>query len=172
MKTNSLFSLLAIIAITSCNPLNYGNLLVRNSSDMDIACLDIINNGPCFTESIVEIDITSKPEAFLNSKLTAGYFKVKANSYRKVSAIGRKGHWQGMFYNDTLYIAFFPYNVMEEYTIRELLQNQCLLQEYRIAYDQFDSFFIDDDTFCIPYPPTPEMKDIKMWPPYEEVKEK
>lgn len=41
--------------------------------------------------------------------------------------------------------------------------NKYLLQEYEIYYDELEKLGRH-----LYYPPTPEMKDIKMWPPYEE----
>ena len=96
---------------------------------------------------------------------------VQRNSSREITSDGLKEDWERMFWNDTLYVEIFRGDFFEKnYKIRDILENKDMLQVvYKITYEQFQSIFLNEDTLGITYPPTLEMKDIKMWPPYEEV---
>lgn len=100
-----------------------------------------------------------------------GIMPVQRNSSREITSDGLKEDWERMFWNDTLYVEIFRGDFFEKnYKIRDILENKDMLQVvYKITYEQFQSIFLNEDTLGITYPPTLEMKDIKMWPPYEEV---
>ena len=75
---------------------------------------------------------------------------------------------------ESTFYAMFPNGIMQLklYNSEILVCNseyndeldKCLLQEYEISFDDLEKL-----GWHLYYPPTPEMKDIKMWPPYEEV---
>ena len=75
---------------------------------------------------------------------------------------------------ESTFYAMFPNGIMQLklYNSEILVCNseyndeldKCLLQEYEISFDDLEKL-----GWNLYYPPTPEMKDIKMWPPYEEV---
>lgn len=62
----------------------------------------------------------------------------------------KRGYWKN---DDWL-------KAMEEYDI---------LARYDLSRDDVEKFRDDKGIVILYYPPTPEMKHIKMWPPYEDV---
>ena len=75
--------------------------------------------------------------------------------------------WEGRFQVlpvDTLIIQVFDSRIIDEYIWSKIRSDYMILQQYFLSLENLQS--VD---WRISYPPTPEMKDIKMWPPYEEV---
>ena len=64
---------------------------------------------------------------------------------------------------DTLIIQVFDSRIIDEYIWSKIRSDYMILQQYFVSLENLQS--VD---WRISYPPTPEMKDIKMWPPYEE----
>lgn len=60
------------------------------------------------------------------------------------------GHWENEAWD----------KAVEEYDV---------LVRYDLSLDDLNKLRDDKDLITLHYPPTPEMKHIKMWPPYEEV---
>ena len=74
--------------------------------------------------------------------------------------------WEGRFQVlpvDTLIIQVFDSRIIDEYIWSKIRSDYMILQQYFVSLENLQS--VD---WRISYPPTPEMKDIKMWPPYEE----
>ena len=148
--------------------LNNGYVKISNRTDVDISCLIPLDTY-YQDRSLMETDVRDTATYDLNRKIAPfGCINVSANSSRECVSIGLNGRWKRIFYNDTLYIEIFPKGVIYDHSLYEIITNKLILQEYKIAYEQFETLLLKDNTFYITYPPTPEMKDIKMWPPYEE----
>lgn len=82
---------------------------------------------------------------------------------------GYVGNFSEYCYNDTLYIVILSPYVVNNFTEKEVVERKMILCEYRIASDQLNRFLVKDDFLSITYPPFPDMQDIWMWPPYEEI---
>lgn len=64
---------------------------------------------------------------------------------------------------DTVSFFIFDVNVVDTCSWDDIVQNYWVLQRYDFTKDDLDRIRCQ-----ISYPPSPEMKDIRMWPPYEE----
>lgn len=64
---------------------------------------------------------------------------------------------------DTVSFFIFDVNVVDTCSWDDIVQNYWVLQRYDFTKEDLDRIRCQ-----ISYPPSPEMKDIKMWPPYEE----
>lgn len=74
--------------------------------------------------------------------------------------------WEDRFqvlHIDTLIIQVFDSRIIDEYTWEKIRSDYMILQQYFVSLENLQS--VDWE---ITFPPTPEMKDIKMWPPFEE----
>lgn len=167
MNINILCCILALTSLSGCEMYKYGYVVINNKSDISISCL-IPLEASYQSKSFMEMDVRDTIYDF-NYKIHPSWcIDVPANSTRKSSSVALKERWERMFYNDTLYIEIFPKGVIYDYSLYEIITDKLILQEYKIAYEQFETLLLKDNAFYISYPPTPEMKDIKMWPPYEE----
>lgn len=52
---------------------------------------------------------------------------------------------------------------------KSIVENYDVLVRYDLSLNDIDCLRDDMGVATLYYPPTPEMKYIKMWPPYEEV---
>lgn len=71
--------------------------------------------------------------------------------------------WFSCFPNDTISIFLFDEEIVETVPWETVVKEYLVLQRYDLSIEDFKR--LDND---IHYPPTPEMRDIHMWPPYEE----
>lgn len=74
--------------------------------------------------------------------------------------------WESRFpyiKSDTLIIQVFESEIIDTYSWSKIRSDYMILQQYFVSLENLQSI-----NWRISYPPTPEMKDIKMWPPYEE----
>lgn len=82
---------------------------------------------------------------------------------------------------DTLSLFILDYHIVEsEIFVKEgeywkndawdkAMKEYDVLARYDLSLGDMSSFRDDDGVITLYYPPTPAMKDVKMWPPYEEV---
>ena len=65
-------------------------------------------------------------------------------------------------------------DTLHHYPWTWLRENNNYIVRYDLSYDDIVKFVESDvcNEFYIPFPPTEAMRDMKMWPPYEEVKNK
>ena len=71
--------------------------------------------------------------------------------------------WFSYFPQDTISIFLFDEETVETVPWETVVKEYLVLQRYDLSIEDFKR--LDND---IHYPPTPEMRDIHMWPPYEE----
>ena len=71
--------------------------------------------------------------------------------------------WFSYFPQDTISIFLFDEETVENVPWETVVKEYLVLQRYDLSIEDFKR--LDND---IHYPPTPEMRDIHMWPPYEE----
>lgn len=65
--------------------------------------------------------------------------------------------------NDTIRIFIFDTDTLAKYSWEEISRNYNILQRYDLTLK--DMKLLKHDIY---YPPTPAMRNIKMWPPYNE----
>ena len=65
--------------------------------------------------------------------------------------------------NDTIRIFIFDADTLVKYSWEEISRNYNILQRYDLTLKDMELLKHD-----IYYPPTPAMRNIKMWPPYSE----
>ena len=94
------------------------------------------------------------PSAYLDDKLNNPYEMIMRESYNWLKQLSD---------DDTIRVFIFDLEILEN-TDWSVIRDQCLVkQRYDFTKEQLRGL-----TLWFSYPPTPEMKDIKMWPPYEE----
>ena len=67
-------------------------------------------------------------------------------------------------YKDTVQYFLIDKDTLNKYGLKHVIDNYNVLVRYSMTGADFD--ILD---YSIPYPPSPAMKDMKMYPPYEEV---
>lgn len=71
--------------------------------------------------------------------------------------------WFSKFPNDTVSLFIFDAEVVESNSWEKVVDEYLVLQRYDLSIEDFKKL-----GSLIPYPPTPEMKDMHMYPPYGE----
>ena len=72
---------------------------------------------------------------------------------------------------DTLSLFIFDCNIIESVTWSRIIEDYDILARYDLSREDMNSFKKDKNGMpVIPYPPTPEMKGIHMYPPNKELK--
>lgn len=78
--------------------------------------------------------------------------------------MGQRYDWtKSLSDKDTIRIYIFDSEEFEKTDWSDISNEYLIMQRY-----DFSKADLDTLGWIISYPPTPEMKDIKMWPPYEE----
>ena len=89
------------------------------------------------------------------------------NSEKKYAFEGTGTSWElvykNLMPNDTLSVFIFDAEVLENTDWEEIRDNYMILKRYDLSLEDLQKL-----DFTLYYPPTEEMKDIKMYPPYEE----
>ena len=70
--------------------------------------------------------------------------------------------------HDTLSVFILHADTVRKYSWDEIRDNYNIIVRYDLSKDDVKRFA----GYTIPFPPTEAMRDMKMWPPYEEVREK
>ena len=65
-------------------------------------------------------------------------------------------------------------DALHHYSWEQIRENSNYIVRYDLRYDDIVKFAISEkcNEFHIPFPPTEAMRDMKMWPPYEEVRKR
>lgn len=165
MKTLCFSILAVVIMIIGCDPLYKDHTLIHFINNS--------NNPICFTIP----DERHYPHSPWADTTMSSYWK----HVMIKSLVGNESCSIACSFDD--YDKWIPYDskyyslfVFKWEPNKELLENvdeECFRNdEYYIRYDlslnDIISLCDEDGVLNISYPPTPEMKDIKMWPPYEE----
>lgn len=152
--------LFVIFTLSSCKFLEelitiYG-LWMRNDSDELIAIWSTYDqstntllpqNKPDFDYIARSVDLESENEYPLEEHIM----------------ISHRNWLEQLSNKDTVRIFIFNHEIIEN-TDWSVVRDQYLVeQRYDLTKEQLIGL-----NYRIAYPPTPEMKDVKMWPPYEE----
>lgn len=74
------------------------------------------------------------------------------------------------YYNDNLLTVYiFHADTLRAHPWEEICEKKKILARYDITNEDLKKLRCSNSLCKIYYPPTPEMKDIKMWPSYEEI---
>jgi hypothetical protein len=159
MKKNRISILVMIVLsliITSCDPMffekgRHSFFRFENKSNFDIVVDNDFNN-PSTTICMTTIDANDVSMI------------VYANSTNTV--LGIIGAWEGIFHNlknDTMRFFIFDYKKALTYNTEYIPFDSVLLQHYDLTIKDLDKL-----NWTLSYPPSDAMKDVKMYPPYEE----
>jgi hypothetical protein len=88
-------------------------------------------------------------------------------AHRSVGSISRE-QWISSFPKDTVSIYIFNKDTLDVYSWQVIQQNYKILQRYDLSLEDINNL---KDKYGIPviaYPPNEKMKNMKMYPPYEE----
>ncbi|GHU85653.1 hypothetical protein FACS1894153_1260 [Bacteroidia bacterium] len=114
---------------------------------------------------IYEFSPTSYPDTTLPVYLDKNMiFMSEPNTERTIFGTGIR--WDKIIIElpkDTLSIFVFNYDTLKNYTWEEINENYKILVRYDLSYNDLNML-----KFTIHYPPTIEMKNMKMYPPYKE----
>lgn len=70
---------------------------------------------------------------------------------------------------DTLTVYFFHADTLRAHPWEEIREKKQILARYDITRTEMYNLRSNGGLFYIYYPPTPEMKEIRMWPSYDEI---
>lgn len=87
-----------------------------------------------------------------------------------LSYVSPNKDWFEMFPDKTLHVYIFHGDTIRTHTWEEIRDSYNILVRYDLTYEDIKKF--KGPCPRIPFPPTDVMKDMKMYPPYEEVIEK
>ena len=75
--------------------------------------------------------------------------------------------WIQSFPKDTVSIYIFNKKILDNYSWEKIKQEYNILQRYDLSLEDFKRLYDKYDIPIISYPPTEEMKDVRMYPPYQ-----
>ena len=172
--------ILMLFVLTAC-PSPYWddrvNIAVTNNSDTDIAC---------FFPRVWDYPVEGYPyHVYPDTTITFARhfvqypFKAKSTKdyvylcYHDVAAVYE--HYK----TDTLSFFIFDNSLIDrkgmndwewvQKTWDNVAKNYKVMARYDLSLKDLRKFSVSNTSIAISYPPTPEMKDVKMWPPYEEL---
>lgn len=148
-----------VFSATSCGDLlknGHEYFIVRNESDRKIF-FDWCTN---YKDTVI------RPE-YITPNVIVGNpsYIINPSSEREIGTEQLFGRIEKLF-NDTEYISFmlFDYNLLMTEDPETIAQNYMVLVRYDITLDD-----LNRTNWTLHFPPTPDMKGIHMYPPYDEV---
>lgn len=165
----AVFSMIAM-SCTGCGLLDCfyfdGTLQIYNDSASGIYCLcpsydDMRPDCVACTYPDTSICFTIRPGIGLDG---AGWYYIPANEVKTAGTPNtRIERWFASFPRDTMSIFIFDEEIVNHNSWDIIAEEYLVLQRYDLSKEDIKKLYHD-----IHYPPTPEMQDIHMWPPYEE----
>ncbi len=168
-----LYFLLMLFVLTGCpSPYweNRVNMVVTNNSDADIAC---------FFPRVSDYPLEDYPyHVYPDTTITFAMhfvqfpFKAKATTEYVFLCYHDVAKVYEYYKTDTLSFFIFDNSLIEGTGLHEwekVAKNYDIMARYDFSLEDLRSLSVSNLSIAISYPPTPEMKDIKMWPPYEEI---
>jgi hypothetical protein len=153
MKRAIIVGISIILMGSSCGNLVdhvYGIDVINNT---DYAILTAPGLGPDW--------LSSYPDTTL-SKLEPAFFRVSPHTR---NYIGNGDKWENVFPDlpkDTLSIYIFSKDTFNTYGWRKVQEGYKILKRYDLSLDDLKKL-----NWTVTYPPTEEMKDIRMYPTYK-----
>lgn len=146
MNRNIIVCLLSILLV-SC--ISYEPVTFYNNTDHDIGYYIGMGGG----------DGTVYPDTLLpNGYSHAGVYR---NSDITINVEGTWAEWYGYLKTDTLCFFILNSDTLNKYPWEEIRKDYKILRRYDLSLQDLEYL-----EYKIYYPPTPKMRDIKMYPPY------
>ncbi len=164
-KLMTLIIAVSVVICTGCREFRdifaeYANLLIYNDSSSNICYF-----CPSVPEMINNQVLCTYPDTTICFEKPYGYLAfIEPGEIR--TAHGQARYLEDWFYyfpNDTISVFLFDGKTVETVPWETVVKEYLVLQRYDLSIEDMKKL---DRT--IHYPPTPEMRDIHMWPPYEE----
>ena len=149
MKTNTLI-FLSFLSLISCKLEETYKFNIRNNSDKNVYSYEGTPNlGNVYPDTIIR---TSPPTLLISANTTI--YKGGFSPQEKI--------WEDLSI-DTMSIYFFDAETVDNIPWETIREEYKVLKRYDLSLE--DIQFLD---YEISYPPTEQMKDMRMYPPYEE----
>jgi hypothetical protein len=133
-----------------------------NNSDFDIYYYVLDNHG-AYSESQTYPDTTiSFDKKSMGSPLKANMYHVVNIGTLPIENFFKK------LPGDTLSVFYFHTDTVSRYSWEEIQHDYKILRRYDLSLEDIILLKNEYDVPEIPYPPNELMKDMKMYPPYEE----
>ena len=154
--------LLLIFLCAKCTNSIHGDYRLHISNNSDYNIIPITN--PLLVKLGQPYD-TYYPDTLLSDK--RHFFGIPISKGEK-TGLGDIGlPWDSIYknimVNDTMSVFIFDAKVLDTYSWEEIRDNYMILKRYDLSLEDLQKL-----DFTLYYPPTEAMKDIKMYPPYEE----
>ncbi|MBQ7280192.1 MAG: hypothetical protein IJR13_05685 [Bacteroidales bacterium] len=172
MKRIKFFLLIFLPLCSGCDFMNY--LAIQNNSDYDIFVIDpdkLNENYTVYPDTLLP-DISSSDISMYRCTPGEKTFVIEhLNSSEYIERLYKSLH------TDTLSFFIIKATDIDEYSYYNVRQKYLILQRYDMGIQQAikyynKEYFDNSQRRCLFFPPTEEMKDIKMWPPYGTYDEK
>ena len=160
MRRLIIFFICVVVLCPSCRFLPYEQgvrgIYLKNESGYMLSCFvaDGINSGFSYPDTL--LPAYPNPFCIANSILESGWI------------FGRKGSWESILsytHSGVLSVYIFKQEDVDNLGWKYLSEHNGYLVRYDLRLN--DLRLLNDTLY---YPPTPAMKDINMFPPYEKVK--
>jgi hypothetical protein len=164
MKMKSFVAILSVLGImlfSKCELPRYNEIDYANNADYDVYFFAFGNKGKYLNTTYLDTIISF-------DKNTLGS-TIKAHSYIKVN-IGTLPieNYFNNIPSDTLSVYYFHPDTVAKYSWEEIQQGYKVLQRYDLSLEDLIKLKNKSGVPVIPYPPTAVMKDMKMYPRYEQ----
>ena len=152
--------LLPVLLCSECDMDREYNIYMINDSQYDIISVTnplLIDRGQTYT---------SYPDTTLS--LNRAFLGIPQNKGKERYAFGGidlswEYIYKNIIINDTMSVFIFDSEILENIEWKEIRDNYMILKRYDLSLEDLQKL-----DFTLYYPPTEAMKDIKMYPPYEE----
>ena len=160
MKKLFLLGIVALIVTCKCKDCFESNtpIYVNNKSKFIISFyIPLIGmHGGIYPDTTITFD-----------KKNVGYSTEPENvAHAGISNISIE-RWVHSFPKDTVSIFIFNKEILDNYSWDKIQQEYNILQRYDLSLEDFKKLSNKNDIPIISYPPTEDMKDVKMYPPYD-----
>ena len=165
LSIKNLIGLSLLLCFYSCDePVKYDyeeiQYLFKNDTDQDVVFL-------CFRNMVlVDIDYDSSDTTIVNCFRHSSCRVVSARNNLKCNS--RYDTFKKMF-SGAQFVRVFVSDMNDYYHPREWCKRDSYYVRYDISLEDIQKLINDERELEIHYPPDERMKDIKMWPRYEDV---
>jgi hypothetical protein len=152
MKTSLIFPLI-FITLIGC----------ENVSVDKIYTIILDNNTG--NQLFYHVGIDDSPLIYPNINLPENKQDLKLPKITTNVVLGTQTKWKDRFKelpSDTLSIYFFNPDTLSKYSWEEIRENYKVLKKYDLSIQDLEKL-----NFKVVYPPTPEMSNIRQYPPYK-----
>lgn len=143
-------------------------LWIKNMSDYDVATYFALGLEEVGYPTLYPDTSLPVKKVVYNTKQNR-YRWVEENLYRNIigSQMKMKIVWLGPLHGnqlDTLSVFIIHKDTLVKYGYDDVRENYRVIVRYDLAWEDVKKL-----NYIFPYPPTPDMKDMKMYPAYQEI---